>query len=224
MDMDLELVFFRACPFAQRVVIVLDYLDVPYRKNVINPADRPAWLMELSPLGQIPVLRVNGSAAIFDSVAIAEFVNDHADGRLLARDPVQKAVERSLVEWAGTCQRAFGDIIVATDEALCLRAVGDLTSKLYWVEKLAHESGPCLMGEGFTLVDAAMAPLFMRMRALQKVVVCCDPEATPKMARAMDKILSMDVVAKSVEGDFDRMFRMMVKARGKGGYVDSRMG
>ncbi|HIJ83799.1 MAG: Glutathione S-transferase domain protein [Magnetococcales bacterium] len=222
--MDLELVLFKACPFAQRVVIVLDYLEISCRKTVINPSDRPGWLLEISPMGQVPVLRVDGSHTIFDSVAIAEFANDLADGRLLSRDPLQKGMERALVEWAGTCQRAFGEVIVATDETAWQRALGDLTGKLYWFEKLAHESGPFLMGEGFTLVDAAMAPLFMRMRALQKAVLCFNAEATPKMVRAMDRILSTAAVTRSVEGDFDRMFRMVVKARGKGGYCDSRMG
>ncbi|MEO5328300.1 MAG: glutathione S-transferase family protein [Magnetococcus sp. THC-1_WYH] len=222
--MDLELVLFKACPFAQRAVIVLDYLEVSYRKTLINPADRPDWLLEISPMGQVPVLRIDETRAIFDSVAIGEFVNDIANGGLLASDPVQKGVERALVEWAGTCQRAFGELITAADEGAWHRALGDFTNKLYWVEKLAHASGPCLMGEGFSLVDAAMAPLFMRMRSLQKAVVCFDGEATPKIARAMERILATAAVVGSVEGDFDRMLRMVVRGRGKGGYVDSRMG
>ncbi|MBF0146338.1 MAG: glutathione S-transferase family protein [Magnetococcales bacterium] len=222
--MDLELILFKTCPFAQRTVIVLDHLGISYRKTTINPADRPDWLMECSPMGQVPVLRINGNRAIFDSVAIAEFANDHANGGLLAPDPVQRGLERALVEWSGTCQRAFGECIAARDEAAWHHALADLTAKLYWVEKLAHEAGPCLMGEGFTLVDAAMAPLFMRMRSLQKTVTCFNAEATPKMVRAMDRILAMDVVQRSVEGEFDRMFRMMVRGRGKGGYVDTRMG
>ncbi|MBF0108320.1 MAG: glutathione S-transferase family protein [Magnetococcales bacterium] len=222
--MDLELVLFKTCPFAQRVVIVLDHLEIPYRKTIISPGDRPDWLLECAPMGQVPVLRINGDRALFDSVAIAEFANDHADGNLLSSDHVQRGMERAIVEWAGTCQRAFGECIAAEDESAWHRQLADLTTKLYWVEKLAHPSGPWLMGEGFTLADAAMAPLFMRMRALQKKVVCFNAEATPNMVRAMEKILAMEVVARSVEGDFDRMFRMMVRGRAKGGYVDSLMG
>ncbi|MBF0435122.1 MAG: glutathione S-transferase family protein [Magnetococcales bacterium] len=222
--MNLELVLFKACPFAQRVVIILDHLGVSCKRTFVNPSDRPDWLFDLSPMGQVPLIKINDTQVIFDSVAIGEFLNDLTHGTLLSADTLERGIQRALVEWAGTCQRAFGECIAAADEKAWHRTIDDLSEKLSWVEKLAHDSGPYLMGDRFSLVDAAMAPLFMRLQALHHIVPCYDREEIPKMARAMPVILAMQVVQGSIEGDFSRIFRMMVAGRGKGGYVDSRMG
>lgn len=222
--MNLELVLFKACPFAQRVVILLDHLGVSCKKTFINPSDRPDWLFDLSPMGQVPLLRINENEVIFDSVAIGEFLNDLTHSTLLSSDILERGIQRALVEWAGTCQRAFGDCITAMDEKAWHHAIDDLEEKLSWVEKLAHPSGPYLMGGRFSLVDAAMAPLFMRLQALHKVVPCYEDEDIPKILQAMPVILAAKAVQGSIEGDFSRIFRMMVAGRGKGGYVDTRMG
>ncbi|MBF0422158.1 MAG: glutathione S-transferase family protein [Magnetococcales bacterium] len=222
--MELELVLFKACPFAQRVVITLNHLGVAHTQTIINPNDRPVWLFDVSPMGQVPILKINQHTVIFDSVAICEFINDSVNGGLLALDPLERGVQRALVEWAGTCQRAFGECIAAADEKTWNRMAADLEEKLTWVEKLAHDAGPFLWGERFSLVDAAMAPLFMRLHALNKVVPCYDDAEIPRLLQAMETLLAMKEVSGSIEGDFDRMFRMMVKGRGKGGYVDTLMG
>jgi glutathione S-transferase len=43
----------RFCPYAQRTVLVLNAKQVDY--NIINSAlmDKPAWLLELNPLGTV---------------------------------------------------------------------------------------------------------------------------------------------------------------------------
>lgn len=221
--MELELILFKACPFAQRTVITLDYLGTAHKKTLINPMDKPSWLMQIAPLGQIPLLRVDGGTVLFDSVAICEYLNDMAGGRLLPEEPLKRASYRGLIEFAGNCQMNFGAMIAAANEEKFDQARQDFLKKLVWLEGQVDASGPLFGGGDFSLVDAAYAPLFMRMKHLQLMVPFYQPATLPRLGRWSESLLDLAVVVNSVDGDFSKIFRMIVQSRGKGGYVDTRV-
>ena len=113
--MSLELIYFKACPFAQRTLIVLGQLGMEFTGTLINPMQKPDWMLEISPLGQIPLLRVDGETTLFDNSLICEYLNDSASGGLLDSDHLRRASQRMLIEFIGECQMGFGGLIAAGD-------------------------------------------------------------------------------------------------------------
>ena len=222
--MSLELIYFKACPFAQRTLIVLGQLQLDFTKTLINPMQKPDWMFEISPLGQIPLLRVGGKSTLFDSSVICEYLNDTASGGLMPEDALGRAGYRGLIEFGGECQRNFGGLIAAANEEQFKQTGAGLLKKLRWLEGWVDENGPRFAGAELSLVDAAYAPLFLRMQHLQGVAPFYNAEDLPHIKRWSEALLAEKPVKESVDGDFSMIFRNVVKARGKGGFVDSKMG
>lgn len=221
--MDLELILFKACPFAQRVVITLLQTKLAHRFTYINPGQPPEWLQKISPLGQIPLLRVDGQAVLFDSSAINEYLNDLAGGGLFPNDPLVKARCRCWIEYSGVCQRQFGALITAANAAEYEKAGKNLLNKLSWLEEQLESSSSFFTLDQLSLVDIAFAPLFMRMQQLQGLVPFYQTTDFPKLECWQSKLLAMEVVEKSIDGDFSAIFRNMIRKRGQGGFVASHL-
>ena len=221
--MDLELILFKACPFAHRVVITLLHTQQEHRYTFINPAQKPDWIQAISPLGQIPLLRVDGTQTLFESSAINDYLNDISGGKLLPADSLQRARCRCWIEYSGVCQRAFGDLITAKDENQFHEAGINFLNLLGKMEEQLGENSRYFMGDPLSLVDIAFAPLFVRMHSLQSVVALPDSEPRPKIEQWQAELLALEVVQQSVNGDFFPIFKNMVRGRGKDGLVDSRL-
>ncbi|TEB32286.1 hypothetical protein FA13DRAFT_1732055 [Coprinellus micaceus] len=68
------------CPFVQRVWVTLEVLGVPYKVEV-DPYKKPKELLELSPKGLVPALRLNNydpPRALNESTVIMDFLEDLA--------------------------------------------------------------------------------------------------------------------------------------------------
>ena len=80
--MDLELVSFNVCPYVQRSVITLNHKECDYKITFIDLSNPPDWFLEISPLGKVPVLKVDGTEVLFESAVINEFIDDMTPGSL----------------------------------------------------------------------------------------------------------------------------------------------
>jgi glutathione S-transferase len=221
--MSLDLIYFKACPFAQRTLIALGHLGLEFSKTLINPMDKPAWMFEVSPSGQVPLLKVDEQEVLFDSSVICEYLNDTAQGSLLSSNALQRAKQRGLVEFGGECQMAFGGLLVAPNEEKFNQVKAGLLKKFGWLEAQVDEDGPLFAGEELSMVDLAFAPLFLRLLHLQKLVSVFTPEELPKISRWSSAVLEQKAVQESVEGDFSMIFKMVVGSRGKDGFVHKQM-
>ena len=222
--MKLELILFKACPYAQRVAIILGHVGLPFERTLINPAERPGWLKDLSPQGGVPLLRVDEDVVLFDSSAIGEFINDSAAAGLLPSAPLARARARGWIDFSGSCLDGFSAMITAADEKAFALAREGLMKHLHWLEDAWEGDGPLFAGHRFGLVDAAYAPLFMRMRALEAIVPFQEPEVLPLVSRWAAALLEMDAVNHAIDGDFSALFANIVRMRGRGGFVASRLG
>jgi len=74
--MNYELVSFKICPFVQRARITLLHKRVPHTVTYIELKAPPAWFPTISPLGKVPLLRVDGGAVLFESAVINEFIDE----------------------------------------------------------------------------------------------------------------------------------------------------
>jgi glutathione S-transferase len=58
--MKIKLVSFLLCPFVQRSVILLEKKQIQYQLEYIDLDQPPNWFRQLSPMGKVPLMMVNG--------------------------------------------------------------------------------------------------------------------------------------------------------------------
>ena len=90
----LKLISHKLCPYVQRAVIALTEKTVPFERVDIDLANKPDWLLKISPLGKTPVLTV-GKHAIFESAVILEYLEDTQAFPLHPSDPLRRAEHRA---------------------------------------------------------------------------------------------------------------------------------
>jgi hypothetical protein len=152
--MKLELISTRRCPFVQRSVITLNYKNIEHKMTFIDLDDPPAWFNEISPLGKVPVLRVDNDAVIFESAVINEFLDDITPGQLHPTDPLQRAINKSWIEFGGNCCSLTFQLMVAPDKQSYDAIVADLSASLGQVENALVQE-PYFNGENFSLIRQA---------------------------------------------------------------------
>lgn len=154
----ITLVSHALCPYVQRIAIALAEKGVTHRRRMVDLADKPQWFLDISPLGRTPVLTI-GSAALFESAAILDYLEETQPNPLHPADPVERARHRAWIGFGGECLDAIAAFYAAADAATLDVKAAALRARFGVVE--AHlGAGPWFAGERFSLVDAAFAPVF----------------------------------------------------------------
>lgn len=209
----LQLVSFPLCPYVQRSVITLKRKGAPYELTFIDLENPPEWFQRVSPLGQVPVLMVDGKTPVFESAVINEYLDETVGKPLHPRDPLQKARERSWIEYGSGLLGLNYRMFRATTRAELDEVKKEFFDDLSRVES-ALGPGPFFRGTEFGLVDAAYAPLFMRVffsRELES-----DPrwKPMPKVRAWAEALLQVPEVKESVVPDLAERYREYGKKLG----------
>jgi len=154
----LELISHKLCPYVQRAVIALSEKNVPFTRTDIDLAAKPAWFKALSPLGKVPLLRVDGEV-LFESAVIIEYLEDTQAPALHPADALQRARHRAWIEFGSTVLNDIWGFYTAADAAQ-LQAKGEQLRGKFERLEAALGAGPFFAGERFGLVDAVFAPVF----------------------------------------------------------------
>src|SRR5512141_613239 len=96
----LKLVSFDICPYVERSRIVLLEKRLPHEVEFIDLADKPAWFLERSPMGRVPLLLVD-DRPVFESMVIDEPLDElYPDPPLFPADPMARAEGRGWIVFA----------------------------------------------------------------------------------------------------------------------------
>lgn len=158
MSLPITLVSHALCPYVQRIAIALAEKGVAHDRITVDLAMKPDWFLALSPLGRTPVLKV-GEAALFESAAILEFLEDTRPNPLHPVDPVERARHRAWIGFASECLNDIAGFYTAADTATLERKAAALHARFRVMEGQLGP-GPWFAGERFSLVDAVFAPVF----------------------------------------------------------------
>lgn len=167
----LTLVSHPLCPYVQRAAIALAEKEVPFARRDVDLGDKPEWFRRLSPLGKVPLLLVGrdaGQAVLFESAAILEYLDETLAPALHPADPVERARHRGWIEFGSAVLNGISGYYNATDEASVGAAAEGLRARFLRLES-ALGGGPWFAGPGFSLVDAAFAPVFRYFDVLEGV-------------------------------------------------------
>src|SRR5215472_12230869 len=120
------LVSFKTCPWVQRAAIVLREKKVDFEFRHIEPDNRPDWFLAISPHKKVPVLRVDDRVSLFESNAIAEYLDETIAPRLHPEDPVARAVNRAWTDYIPTFAEGVTGCAYADNEAAYNAAVAKI--------------------------------------------------------------------------------------------------
>lgn len=153
----LHLVSHPLCPYVQRAAILLQEKGLPYERSDIDLGDKPAWFLELSPLGRTPVLAV-GPAVVFESQVIVEFLDEITTGSLHPEDPLERARHRSWIEFGSETLNAIARFYNAPDADGFERHRIGLREKISRLER--EIEGPTFARRKFHIIDAVYGTVF----------------------------------------------------------------
>lgn len=212
MSTQLTLVSHALCPYVQRASILLAEKGVPFKRRDIDLADKPAWFRRVSPLGKTPVLLV-GDQALFESSVICEYLEDTEQPRLHPAHPLERALHRAWMEFASATLNAIWSFYTAPDEdTLRQRASG--IAGMFRTLEAALGDGPYFAGAGFSVVDAAFAPVFRYFDLFDTIADFGFLAAAPRVAAWRRQLAARDSVKRAVAADYPELLREFVRQRG----------
>jgi len=197
----IELISFDLCPYLQRSVITLLYKNVPFTTTYIDLADPPEWFLEISPLKKVPLLRVKGQV-LFESAVINMYVDEITPPSIEPQDPLQKALHRAWIEFISDMIGNQYRLACASTDAEFEAARRVLREQFHHISAQL-ERGPYFEGARFSLVDCAIAPVFMRFQVMEKWHPLHLYSKFGAIAHWSDHLLALDCVQQSVKPDFE---------------------
>ncbi len=210
-----KLCSFKTCPWVHRAAIVLQEKGVEYDIAYIERDNRPDWFLKISPHSKVPVLILDDETSLFESNAIAEYLDEIIEPRLHPADPIKRAQNRAWTDYVPT----FSDVTHltnATDKAdLDARreSADQRFAKLEGALKLRGNDGPFFNGADFSLVDASYAPALLRFTLFDRVYPIGLIENYPLVGAWRDALIARPSVINSVVPDFEDYWREQLVVR-----------
>jgi len=198
-----ELISFSLCPFVQRSVITLKHKHIDFDVSYIDLKSPPQWFSEISPMGKVPVLKVN-DRVLFESAVINEYLDEVTGGGLLPTDALDKAECRAWIELASELFGIQYRSLLARDEESFREGLATLQKHFARLEQVVQ--GPYFLGDDFSLVGTAFAPFFMRHAIVEQMLGEDILSNYPKVKSWSQALLALDEVQHSVPENFASEF------------------
>jgi glutathione S-transferase len=213
----LTLISTLTCPYVQRAAIALREKGVAFDIQYVDLQNKPDWFLAISPLGKVPVLRINRpgepEAILFESMVILEYLEETADGpKLHPADPLAKARRRGWMEFGNVVLGDVRKVVQAADDAELAKAAAVLGAKLTRID--AEMTGPLFAGEAFSAVDAVFAPPFRELDLAESLTGRRLVDCPPKVVAWRKALAERASVQQAVPADFGDRFVSRMKERG----------
>ena len=187
--------------------------DVTY----INLREKPDWFLKISPHGKVPVLKV-GDVNLFESNAIAEFVDETVGTPLHPADPIKRAQNRAWTDFVPSFSSGLSACYyakTAEEQKAGFEQARAVLAKLE--EAIANQrgnDGPYFNGPALCLVDASYAPFFQRFAVVEERINSGLLNDFPLVKAWSEALLSTDMVTGSVHESFPQEFAANLHRRG----------
>lgn len=211
--MPYQLISFVLCPFVQRSVISLKEKQVPFEITYVDLQNLPEWFNAISPMGKVPVLRLDSHRVLFESAVINEYLDETNPPPLHPQDPWRRAHNRAWIEFGSNLLGRQYRMLMAKDETDFQEERNGLLADLVHVERQLDE-GPFFNGPAFSLVDTAYAPFLMRLEIMERRCRQHFFANTPKVAAWGKALLTRPAVRESVVDDFEEQFAVYYAEQG----------
>jgi glutathione S-transferase len=215
---------FKTCPWVQRAAIVLRAKGIAYDISYINRDDRPAWFLAISPHAKVPVLQIDGKDSLFESNAIAEYLDETTPPRLHPEDALARARNRAWTDFVPDFAEAISEAAYAdSGEEFAAKAakIAGPFGKLDGALAKRGNDGPCFNGPKFSLVDAAYAPFLQRYTYMDRLKPIGAIEKFPRLSAWRDALIAHPAVKASTVPNFEAVWQdnLVIRKRWLGGLV-----
>lgn len=200
MHPSLTLISHPLCPYVQRAAISLAEKAVPFERVDVDLADKPAWFLDLSPLGKTPVLKVD-DRAIFESAVILEYLEETRPHPLHPADPLRRAAHRAWIEFASAALNDIAGLYSASDEAAFTAKAEALAAKFARLESHLGKA-PWFDGD-FSLVDAVFGPVFRYFDVFDRIGEFGILAGKPKVAAWRKALAARPSIREAVTADYE---------------------
>lgn len=208
----LTLVSHHLCPYVQRAVISLTEKGVPFERIDVDLADKPDWFRRLSPLGNVPLLKV-GDEALFESAVILEYLEDTQPNPLHPADALARARDRAWIEFGSSILNDIGALYSAPDQAAFYAKARALSDKFDRIEAELG-AGPWFDGTRFSLVDAVFGPIFRYFDTFDAIGDFGVLSDKPKVRAWRQRLAERPSVKAAVAADYPERLAVFLKNRG----------
>jgi glutathione S-transferase len=182
--------------------------NVEFDVTYVNLREKPDWFLELSPHGKVPVLKVDDEV-LFESGAIAEFLDETVEPRLHPENPIQRARNRAWTDFVPDFTKALNAIGYATSREALEEGIANVPKALGRLEgALANRGndGPYFNGDRLSLVDAAYGPMLQRFQLVEDVLQTGVMNDFPLLKAWSEALLANETVAGAVADNFAEEF------------------
>ena len=178
---------------------------VEFEVTFINLQEKPDWFLEISPHGKVPVLKVDDEV-LFESNAIAEFLDETVPPRLHPEDPVQRARNRAWTDYVPTFSSALSGVYYTKTREDMEAGLANAPVAVDRLEKAIAgqrgNDGPYFNGPDLSLVDAAYAPFLQRFLIADGFLNTSLLDGFPLVRAWTDALLSNEIVTGAVAPNF----------------------
>ncbi|WP_051216030.1 glutathione S-transferase family protein [Ferrimonas futtsuensis] len=201
----LKVISFTICPFVQRITALLEAKGLPYQVEYIELANKPDWFLEISPNGQVPLLLTEQGSALFESDAIAEYLEDSFGPLQPELTPEQKALNRA---WSTLGSKQYlvqcsaqssADIETLVERSAKLAGAFTKVEKALGTHRYFNSNSP-------SMVDIAWLPVLHRAWIIKEKTGYDFLAGFPKVQAWQSAILDSGLTAPSVSTAFMERF------------------
>lgn len=201
---------FKTCPWVQRAAIVLQAKQIAYDINYIDRNNRPAWFLAMSPHAKVPVVQIDGKESLFESNAIAEYLDETVAPRLHPEDPLARARNRAWTDFVPTFASAIsGTMYSNSEEEFSAKAekIAGPFGKLEEALGKRGNAGPYFNGPKLSLVDAAYAPFLQRYTFMDRLRPVGVIEKFPLLSAWREALLAAPAVKASTVSNIEAVWQ-----------------
>lgn len=209
---ELELISHLLCPYVQRAIITLLEKEIPHERTYIDLANKPDWFQKISPLGKVPLLKVDREV-LFESAVICEYLDEITPSSLHPSDPLQKARHRSWIEFGSSILNQITGLYNAPDQISFEQKCNELISKFLWIEQSLNHTG-YFAGSSFSLVDAVYGPIFRYFDVFDTIQNFGIFTNTPRVETWRQLLLIRPSIHQAVTEDYGSRLLAFLQQRG----------
>ena len=196
-------------------MIVLRAKNVDYEVTYVDLRNKPEWFLEISPRGKVPVLVVD-EQPLFESNAIAEYLDEVVEPRLHPEDPIKRARNRAWNDYVPDFSSGINYYYSKTRDAMDEK-IENAPKFLGIIERALNEErendGPYFNGDKLCLVDASYAPFLQRFMIVDRVAKSGLLDNYPRVKAWAEALLANDAVSGSVVANFEDELVANIKRR-----------
>lgn len=166
----LRLYSMRFCPFAQRTRLVLAHKNIPHEVVNVNLKYKPAWFLERTPYGLVPVIEYKNQV-IYESSICDDFLEEQfPQPSLLSTCPFQRAAHKMLMHDFDKRLVASFYQFLSRDLEKREQGLSAVTSSLHrYNDILQRQKTKYFQGDTCGMVDFHFWPWFERFPAIQQL-------------------------------------------------------